>query len=55
MEALNAEIKQLIDTGTLRAVNLADVPADATMVLLKKPVKYKARLCFCGNVKRPNC
>ena len=50
MEALKIEIKQLIDTGTLRAVNLADVPADATiinstMVLRKKPDKYKARLC----------
>ena len=54
VEALNTEIKQLIGTGTLRAVNLADVPADATtinstMVLLKKPDKYKARLCACGN------
>ena len=54
VEALNTEIKQLIDTGTLRAVNLADVPADATiinstMVLRKKPDKYKARLCASGN------
>ena len=54
MEALNTEIKQLIDTGTLRAVKLSDVPANAslinsTMVLRKKPDKYKARLCACGN------
>ena len=54
MEALNSEIKQLLDTGTLRAVKLSDVPANAslinsTMVLRKKPDKYKARLCACGN------
>ena len=54
VEALNTEIKQLIDTGILRAVNLSDVPANAslinsTMVLRKKPDTYKARLCACGN------
>ena len=35
-------------------MKLSDVPADAslvnsTMVLRKKPDKYKARLCACGN------
>ena len=32
MEALNTEIKQLIDTGTLRAVKLSDVPANASLI-----------------------
>ena len=50
MEVLNTEIKQLNETGTLGAVNLADVLDDATIVnstvvLRKKPDKYKARLC----------
>ena len=54
IDALNTEIKQLLDTGTLRAVKFSDVPSDAsiinsTMVLRKKPDKYKARLCACGN------
>ena len=42
MEALNSEIKQLTDTGTLLAVKLSDIPANAsiinsTMVLRKTP------------------
>ena len=54
VEALNSEIKQLLDTGTLRAFKLFDVPIGAsvinsTMALRKKPDKYKARLCACGN------
>ena len=54
VEALNTEIKQLIDTGTLRAVKLSDVPdntllINSTTVLRKKPDKYKARQCACGN------
>ena len=55
--ALNAEISQLLDTGTLEATNIADVLPGAsvinsTMVLKKKPDKYKARLCACGNELR---
>ena len=49
MEALNTENKQLIDTETLRAVKLSDVPANAllinsTMVLRKKPDKLKEQI-----------
>ena len=48
-EALNTEIKLLLDTSALRAMNLADAPTDAsiinsTMVLRKKPDNYKAHL-----------
>ena len=32
MEALNSEIKQLLDTGTLRAVKLSDDPAGASVI-----------------------
>ena len=51
-EALNTEIKLLLDTSALRAMNLADAPTDAsiinsTMVLRKKPDNYKAHLWAC--------
>ena len=54
LEALDTETKQLLDTGTLRALNFSNVPFNAsvihlTMVLCKKPYKYKAILCSCGN------
>lgn len=53
-EAMSSEIMQLINTGTLESIYLCDMPSDATvinssMVLVKKPDKYKARLCACGN------
>ena len=32
VEALNSEIKQLLDTGTLRAVKLSDDPAGASVI-----------------------
>ena len=59
MEALNIEIKQLIDTDTLKAVDLADVPADATIINLT--MMQKARqiqgtfVRLWERVKRPNC
>ena len=54
VEALDVEIKQLLQTGTLESTDLIDVLPGATiinstMVLKKKPDKYKARLCGCGN------
>ena len=35
VKALNTEIKQLIDTGTLLAVKLSDVPADASIINIR--------------------
>lgn len=54
VEALRIEVDQLINTGTLEPTDLDDVPPGATiinstMVLKKKPEKYKARWCACGN------
>ena len=54
VDALHVEINQMLDTGTLEAVLERNVPKEAsvinsTMVLKKKPDKYKARLCACGN------
>ena len=55
--AIDAEISQLLDTGTLEATHIADVlpgssVINSTIVLKKKPDKYKARLCACGNELR---
>ncbi len=55
--AIDAEISQLLNTGTLEATHITDVlPSssviNSTMVLKKKPDKYKARLCACGNELR---
>ena len=54
IDALNVELNQMISTGTLIPLSYSDIPSDATvinstMVLRKKPDKYKARLCACGN------
>ena len=54
VEALGVEFHQLIDTGTLQPTKVSDVipgstVINSTMVLKKKPDKYKARLCGCGN------
>jgi hypothetical protein len=54
IEALNVEINQMIDTHTLEPILVYDVPRgstviNSTVVLRKKPTKYKARLCACGN------
>jgi hypothetical protein len=51
---LQVEIDQMVDTGTLEAIDARVIPSGATvinstMVLKKKPDKYKARLCACGN------
>ncbi len=54
IDALQVEINQMVDTGTLQAIDSSMVPSgstviNSTMVLKKKPDKYKARLCACGN------
>ena len=43
VEVLNSEIKQLLDIGTLRAVELSDVPAGASDTI--NQFYDKARLC----------
>ena len=53
-DALQVEVDQLINTDTLEPTDLQDVlPGstiiNSTMVLKKKPEKYKARWCACGN------
>ena len=42
VEVLNTEIKQLIDTGTLRAVKLSDVPANASLINFDNGFTQKA-------------
>ena len=54
IDALKVELNQMTSTGTLFPMSYSDLPSNATvinstMVLRKKPDKYKARLCACGN------
>ena len=54
INAIRIEMDQLMNTGTLEAVELSQMEPGATiinstMVLVQKPEKKKARLCACGN------
>lgn len=54
IRALKIEMDQMINTKTLEPILSTSIPRgsiviNSTMVLVKKPDKYKARLCACGN------